>query len=157
MNSMRTLLIICFIQITGLSFQAFAQKTKFVKEKLNDSREEYYVLKGKKGVRHGSYRKYVKSNVSNSERLRIEGDYKNNLRVGDWKFYSEDGLEQVYNFSTTQLVSVSKLKYPNVVEINGERQEIVLDSPPIYLGSNEILTENLNSVMEYPKDALLVG
>ncbi|MBL4648916.1 MAG: hypothetical protein JKY03_04240, partial [Aureispira sp.] len=72
-----------------ISCSLVAQKTKKikVKDKKDDSKEIYYILKSNKTIRQGAYSKYNELN-----NLILEGEYADNYKSGLWKIYSNDGL-----------------------------------------------------------------
>src|SRR5690606_3003866 len=81
---------------------SWAQETEkvSVKNKIPDSREVFYVIKGTT-VRHGEYSRTLKGSMGIEEK----GQYENGEKVGVWEFFGPSGVvEQKYDFSKKQLL-----------------------------------------------------
>jgi TonB family protein len=130
----------------------YGQETKLVTKKSNGFKEEFNVLVTDKKVKHGPYKKY-----EGKENLIIEGAYENNVKVGEWKFYINGGLEQTYDFTTKEVKYLKKSDYSSKALVNGTTQDIQLDTQPTYIGSKIGLNEELNKEMIYPHQALRMG
>lgn len=66
-----------------------AQQTKMKRVKFegsNQIKEEFEVLKRKKRIKQGAYRRFFEDG-----RLAEEGQYANNLKVGNWRIYHPNG------------------------------------------------------------------
>ena len=61
----------------------FHKKVKLYKSEL--LKEDYYVLKKNKYIKHGEYRSYYKNQV-----VKKSGNYENNKKIGDWKLFDPD-------------------------------------------------------------------
>lgn len=130
----------------------YGQETQSVTTKSNGFKENFSVLTIDKKIKHGLYKKHNRKDV-----LIVEGAYENNKRIGVWNFYSEEGLEQTYDFTTKEIKYAKKSDHPSNVIINGTPQQIQLDTPPLYIGSKAELNDQLNKIMTYPNQALRMG
>ncbi len=161
----------------------FGQETKKVTEELNTQiKEEYYVLKSDKSIRHGNYQKLHNKNV-----LLINGFYKNGLKdstwteyrwdgkskksigtfsedkkIGIWEYYNFKGdLEQKYDHTKKELVYyklddlVKNSEYKVIKGIDTIKTK--LDRPPLYIGGTVLMFELASKSFKYPKIALENG
>ncbi|MEI6576712.1 MAG: hypothetical protein WCO63_11090 [Bacteroidota bacterium] len=67
--------------------ETYSQETKFVLKVHQDFKEEYYVLKSDKKIKHGTYVKY--KHMLFGVQLIESGLYKNGLKTGLWEFYNQ--------------------------------------------------------------------
>ena len=123
------------------SIEGYGQKLKVVKEvheRPKGLEEEFQVLKKKRKVKHGSYKRVFRGDVE------VIGQYENNERVGIWEFYDWDGkLVQKYDYTNSELLYNKGL-------ISGEENT---GNVPVLIGGTceyyAILVRNLR----YPADA----
>lgn len=89
--------LIFLLLLIGAGFSVAAQETVEVRRKAGPwLLERYFVLKKKRGVKHGPYEFY-----DHGRYLTSTGLYENGKRVGRWNFYrAQDSLEQRYNYTT---------------------------------------------------------
>jgi TonB family protein len=169
---MKTQLILFYLLI---SCSLLAQKTKKVKtkDKIDGSKEVYYVLKAYKTIKQGKYSKY--NALGN---LILEGEYSNNYKTGLWKIYSNDGLLKMkgaydtdiktgvweYLNSKSEIIqkfdfSNQKLTFFEKIEFNQDDFEIVsedntsnlsLERPPLYLKGKTSILKNIYQNIGYP-------
>jgi hypothetical protein len=135
-----------------ISHLIIAQETKPVTKESNGFREEFNVLSTDKKVKNGPYKKY-----GDKDQVLMEGNYENNERTGEWKFYANGVLEQTYDFTTGELKYAKKPDYLIKVFVDGKIQDAQLDTPPLYIGAKAGLNDALNKVMKYPYQALRMG
>jgi hypothetical protein len=95
-----TLLLLAITQLI------YAQETKLVTKKKGDYKEEFFVLTNDKKIKQGGYKK-----TKNKNEIVIEGQYENNVKTGEWKFYSNGKIEQIHNYSTQELNQVTEPNY----------------------------------------------
>ncbi|WP_147368018.1 hypothetical protein [Fibrisoma montanum] len=126
---------VLLLTILLLAAPGFAQSLKTVKEKSRYLTEEYSVLADNKAVRSGPYKKYFREgNV-----LLEEGQYENNQRVGQWKFFANGKEELVYDY-TTQKVMVNarkNLSSAGLIQQADSLTAVELEQPPLYLASSQ--------------------
>ena len=82
--------ISCILSTTG-STQELKKEKKYLK---NNRVERYYTLKKNKSVKQGQYVKYVNS-VIGPDMLLEYGQYENNLKVGTWYSFKNDGYNSL--------------------------------------------------------------
>jgi hypothetical protein len=120
----------------------FGQETKPATNKSGGYKEEFQVLKSNKKIKHGEYKK------TESNTLVAEGKYENNEKVGEWKYYANGVVDQIYNHSTKELTYYQAPAY-SLKYIGTEK----LDTPPLFIGGKEELNVQLNELMTYPFSA----
>ena len=146
------------VVICVISFFAFGQKTKEVTKKYKNPwyTEKYSVLKSDKTVKHGNFQKlgYEDCLVINgyynhgkkdsiwttyywrSKQIEKEGRYKDGKRVGEWRFYSQNGtLIQTYDYSLSKLTYSIKPEKETEIKIGDSIYSKILLSNPQYIGS----------------------
>ena len=79
--------VLFLLSLAPLYLLGQAVKLKKVKfKKSNLVKEQYYVLKKKKSIRHGEYLL-----LDANQMVKIQGQYKNNLKDGRWIYYKPNG------------------------------------------------------------------
>jgi len=155
-QTMRQTLIILICTIQTIS--AFGQATKEVTKKYKNPwyTEKYSVLKSDKKVKHGNFQKlgyedclvidgYFDKGKKDSlwtnyywrsKQIEKQGLYKNDKRIGEWKFYSSDGtLIQTYDYTNQKIVySIRPTKEVTILQDGKETEEILLSNPQ-FIGS----------------------
>lgn len=108
-----------FLALCAIQFAVLGQELKPKKGKILVYNEEYSVLADNKKVRHGDYKKY---RIDGSQIL--TGKLDNNNRVGEWRYYENGELSQIFNYDEMKLIfqksrqmhillkRAIKLKYP---------------------------------------------
>jgi len=129
----------------------FGQQTKKITDSKNH--EVYYVLKSDKSIRQGNYKKF---NYKGS--IGINGYFKNGVKDSIWEFFDFQGdLQQKFDFTKNELVyyKVDKNNPENKFRvINGvDITELKLDRPPIYIGGDVVMLENLLTSIQFPQAA----
>jgi hypothetical protein len=163
---MKNKITILLILISTISV---AQKTKKVKENAGYGKAKFYVLKSDGITKHGVYkitsytppfRNLVLGFYSNGKRegiwtekydqsgrrIRMQGNYKNDKKVGIWKYYNSKGkLLQEYDFDKNEFITNSECetKKEYEVETNGVIKKMKLTCPPTRIGGLLIFTKNL--------------
>jgi len=155
-------LIICIIALS-----TFGQATKEVKKKHKNPyyTERYFVLKSNNTVKHGVYKKngyknclvidgYYTNNLKDSlwstyywrsEQLKKQGSYEDDVRIGEWSFFSSDGtLIQTYDFTKEEVVYSVKSEDESTILENETESKKMLISDPQYIGSSVELNEYLS-------------
>lgn len=141
-----------------LALNAFGQKTKEITKKYKNPwyTEKYSVLKSDKKVKHGNFQKlgyedclvidgYYGNGKKDSlwttyywcsKQIEKQGLYKDDQRIGEWKFYSSDGtLIQTYDYSTNKLVySIKPTRETTVLQDKQETNKLLLSNPQ-FIGS----------------------
>jgi len=158
-----------------ISCSLVAQKTKKikVKDKKDDSKEIYYILKSNKTIRQGAYSKYNELN-----NLILEGEYADNYKSGLWKIYSNDGLLKmkgtyeknqktgIWEYFNAEKKIIQKFDFSNKkliffedFEFEKENFKIVskdntdnlnLERPPLYLGGKIGILKKVYTNIRYP-------
>lgn len=158
-----------------ISCSLVAQKTKKViaKDKINDSKEIYYVLKSDKTVKQGKYSKYNSLN-----NLILKGEYSNNYKSGLWAIYSNDGILkmkgayekerktgvweyfneknkviQKFDFSNNQLTYFEKFEFEEedfAIVSKTNTANASLERPPLYLGGQIGILKGVYNNIRYP-------
>ena len=148
------LVLTAFLLLLFAESRAQETERKVVYAK-NGDKEEFYVLKSDNNVRHGSYEKkasfsHVIGNYNNGlkdgvwtefssgSKLRSRGAYRNDVRIGLWKFYNWEGeLEHEFDFSKNELVSdvlLEGMKARKFKVIKGADTILTyLERPPVYI------------------------
>ena len=138
---------ITILLLVLFSQSIYAQETKVITHRKGEYKEVFSVLSKDNKIKHGSYKKLRKK-----DEVVIEGQYENNEKTGEWKFYSNGEIEQIYNYSTQELKQVTEPNYS--LKYIGSDQ---LDSPPRFIGGKNGLNDQLNELMTYPTQALRMG
>jgi TonB family protein len=133
----------------------FGQKTKLVKNEWDY--EEYYVLKKNPDVMHGEYKKYNNKGI-----MQIHGYYQNGVEDSIWSFYDSRGdLIQEYDVLKKDIIYFridENEKYKTYRIIDGAgNPNVVLDRPPLFIGGNESLAEEIMKRLRYPKELIENG
>ena len=167
--------ILTLLLLTIITFATTAQELKLVTKTSQSNpftsyKEEYYVLKDNKKIRHGSYKKWVNGRISlegfhkndnmdstwttysSLGHIVSTGNYANNTKVGLWKFYDKDEPEQVYNYSTQTLVYFKPEDKPAAYTIiNGaDTTYSVLSRQPLTIGGKYAFYEVIAKNLRYP-------
>lgn len=171
------------ILIAGLILSTFTvagqELKKVTKNKLVKSytsiREEYFVLKDSKNIKHGPYKKWVnkklaeegyyKNNMKDStwiiyglgQTIQSTGNYTNNEKAGIWEYYINTiELEQEYDFTKKALVSFKPDKKVKIHQIITKRDTIYapLDRPPLIIGGSYAYLEQVAKHIRYPVSAM---
>ncbi len=137
---------------------AHGQKIKSITKKHKNPffTEKYDVLKSDISVKHGSFKKISSNNYTEiegyyhygkkdstwttyfkgSDQIKSQGTYKNDERIGEWRFYSGAGqLLQIYNFSLSNLVYTKPPEKPREVVVGDSLYTTILVMDPQYVGS----------------------
>jgi periplasmic protein TonB len=177
---MKKTYLILLILLSALTYgQETIKKTKIYTNP--NFKEIYYVLKSDKEILEGSYKK-----LNSSDKVLVEGFYKNgakdslwkeyswwgklskkgkyqdNIRVGVWECYDYKGkLEISYDYSTSKLIfyeinEKDKNKEYKVI-IDGGTEKIKLDRPPLYIDGSSSIFDIINSNLKYPVKAQEYG
>ncbi len=153
---------------------------KIIKKRDPYTIEEYFVLKSKKSVRHGSY--ILKSSDG---ALREKGYYKNNMKDSLWIYYVNSGLDTIawgwykedkpagvwtehngeghlkykYNCDTGEVIEYNWLGATNIFPIlkDGDWFHEAIDSPPFLVGRGERSLQTIFRQIRYPLSALKDG
>jgi TonB family protein len=163
------------------SYIATAQET--VKEKhdvkgnwgYKPDKEEYYVLKDDRSVKHGPYKltdnkgnmltqgyynmgKRDSSWVEYDRWYRfvaVESYYKNEKRVGTWTFRKNaDTVEMKYDFDNNKLIYYKVPSDKKYAVISGtDTLNTTLDQPPVYLSGQSAILKTIVENINYPNDA----
>ena len=166
-----TLFFISLLSVKGQELKKITKKH----EPCHCNKEEYYVLANQKKVKQGSYKMFADGIVieegfyNNNKKdstwtsyspnyiILSTGTYKNDLRIGNWKFYTNTGeLEQEYNY-TTKKVHFFK---PNPKEISykviagKDTTYELLDRPPLVIGGQDNHLEVIVKNIRYPIEAM---
>jgi TonB family protein len=133
----------------------FGQKTKLVKNEWDY--EEYYVLKKNPDVMHGEYKKFNHRGI-----IQTVGYYKYGVKDSIWSFYNSDGdLVQKYDVLKKDIVYFKpdeNEEYKTYRIIDGiDNPNVVLDRPPLFIGGNESLAEEIMKRLRYPKELVENG
>jgi len=129
----------------------FGQQTKKIIDKENY--EVFYVLKSDKSIKHGNYQKFNYNGLTI-----VNGYFKNGIKDSIWEFYDNQGeLQQKFNFTKNEFIyykSDDKTK-GQIFSVIRENDTIktVLDRPPLYIGSETLMNENLFWNIRYPREA----
>lgn len=145
------LVLFSFIFING-----FSQTTKVkVKNKLiQNSYEEYYVLKSDKNIKEGPYNNYIDGAIC------VEGAYKNNERCGIWKSYaSNNKVEYTIDYDNKTIT------FQHKDSINQREATLITDSilshaserPPFLISGSRVISAYLSNVLRYPLEAQMNG
>lgn len=131
------------------------QKTKLVKDEAN--KEEYFVLKSDPSVMHGEYKKF-----SSKGKLEILGYFKDGREDSTWSFYDSEGeLEQVYDVLKKDVIFFRQNendKYRTYRMITGsDTTNVILDRPPLFIGGNGSLVQEVIKRIRYPEEAINSG
>lgn len=141
-----------FLALCAIQFSVFGQELKPKKGKILVYNEEYSVLADNKKVRHGDYKKY---RIDGSQILTGKLDYNN--RVGEWRYYENGELSQIYNYDEMKMIFQKKPTNAYFTQAGNQIEVSNLDTPPDYLGSKIGLTDEINKVLNYPTQARRMG
>ncbi|AZI27666.1 hypothetical protein EA772_20810 [Pedobacter sp. G11] len=138
----------CTFLLLFIGFTAFAQKsdsTRIRKSAIGfDLIEESTELKSKPHIKNGSARVFLHNKIV------ATGLYRNNERVGKWRFFDKDSLSQVYNYNLKQMefnIPDTTLHY-NIDSLNqGDKVTY-----PIKIGMMNNLYWYLTSTARIPKE-----
>ena len=145
-------LFFTILTLYSIQFSVFGQELKPKKGKILVYNEEYNVLSTNKKVRHGDYKKY---RLDGSQIW--AGKLDNNNKVGEWSYYENGEIEQMYNYDDKKLTFQKKPVNPFFILVDNQIQISNVDTPPSYLGSKIGLTDELNKVLPYPTQARRMG
>ena len=120
----------------------------------NKDKEVYYVINTNQSGRNGNYKKLDYLNDS----LRTNGYYKNGIKDSVWSIYNEKGeLEQKFDFTRNELLyykkydELSTKKYK--VWLANESFDTMLERPPLYIGGQELMFDEMLKNLNYPDSA----
>lgn len=143
------ILTACFFTCNSL----IAQETK--KKKLPDYREEYYVLKSQKSVKHGPYKKLSFKNFPI-----LIGQFNQGSKSGIWQAFDQEGnLILKYDYDKKELLHYTPSKRndfqfslldPKDYNVASLVKPIILDGEPAFF-------QNLAENIRYPIEALRKG
>jgi len=143
------------ILIYILTLNTFGQTTKEITKKYKNPwyTEKYNVLKSDKKIKHGNFQKlgYQDCLVIDgyydfgkkdslwttyywrSKQIEKQGFFKDDKRIGEWKFYSSDGnLIQTYDFTTQKLIySIEPTKKTAILQDGQEVEKMLLSNPQL--------------------------
>ncbi|RLK00072.1 toxin-antitoxin system YwqK family antitoxin [Tenacibaculum discolor] len=150
--------IILFLILTSTSI--FSQKTKKVKENAGFGKAKFHVLLSDGITKHGDYkitsytppfRNLTKGQYINGKReglwvekydksgnkIRVQGNYKNNQRIGIWKFYNAKG-DIIHEFDYDKNIFIKNSECGSIREfevvVNSEIKVMKLSCPPTRIG-----------------------
>lgn len=130
-------ILLAFILVYTFSFSQDNLKQIIKKDNSNDIVEKYFVLKTDKKIIQGKYKRFMDND------LIAEGQYSNNKKSGNWKFYGYNGkLELEYNYDSNIVVSYDQNQLIDT-----------LDRPVILLGSSIEPRRYIQMNLRYPVDA----
>ena len=95
--TMRNLFLLIFL--LSVFANGFSQDLKKITKRLPYFTETYFVLEKNKNVKHGKY--YM---ISYGDTIKC-GYYKNNIRSGNWKYYSGKNLEFIFDFDNNKIIT----------------------------------------------------
>jgi TonB family protein len=132
-----------------------AQTTRKIKDKETD--EVFVVLKSDESTKHGEYKKF-----SYHKNLLVQGYYRLGNRDSVWECFDAEGkLTLKYDFGKNELLSFSPndqlkgKKYKVLSEASGT--DTTLSRPPIFLGGDELILDELAKSIRYPSPAIENG
>ncbi|MBK8706742.1 MAG: energy transducer TonB [Saprospiraceae bacterium] len=131
----------------------FGKKTKEITDE--QTREVYNVLKSDQSIRHGDYQKF-----SYSGKLLAKGRYSTGQKEGIWDYYDYYGnLIQQYDYSKNEFIFLKNVDKDKVFKVvDGDSVvDKKLDRPPLYLGGEVIMMENVFRNIRYPVEARNAG
>lgn len=162
---------------------AFAQELKKVTDTsspspFNSIKEEYYVLKDAKKVRHGLYKRWMNNklveegyykndqkdstwiNYGGNQNVLTIGDYAKDEKVGIWKYFLAGGeLEQAYDYTNKTFVSFKtdapKTSYQVVSGMDTTYEE--LSRPPMVIGGSRAYLQVIAKNLRIPPGAFRTG
>ncbi|MFN8347812.1 MAG: TonB family protein [Spirosomataceae bacterium] len=179
---MKTLFHILFLCL--FIFSASAQELKKVKNTITSNpftneREEYYVLKSDKKIKHGSYERrmnekiietgFYKNNLKDSlwtqffthtGTIKEQGTYTNNERTGIWQFNnSKNQLEYSYDFTNHKLISVNEAAVSKTAWVltSTDTAQTAVEHAALYMGGTSALGEVLARNIRFPTTAMKKG
>lgn len=135
---------------------------------------EFDVLKAEPNIKHGHYLRknysgavvesgFYKNNLKDSIWVsrdvnlmpESEGMYKNEKRVGEWKFYFKGVLDQIYDYSTNQLVFKSnrKLRISSLIVKNGDTIQEAPEQPLTFIGGTDQFGKYIADEIKVPFEA----
>ncbi len=179
---MKQLIIVALI--LGAS-TAFGQELKKVTETASPSpfpfdntKEEYYVMKDARKIRHGSYKRwrnnklveegYYKNNQKDSTWINYGinmnvltiGDYAKDEKVGIWKYFLAGGeLEQAYDYTNKTFVSFKADPPKTAYQVISGRDTTYeeLSRPPMVIGGSRAYLDVIARNLKMPSSAFRRG
>jgi protein TonB len=171
-------LMLCASTVFGQELKKVTDTSSPGSFPFDNTKEEYYVLKDAKKVRHGSYKRW------RNNKLMEEGYYKNNYRdstwityginlnvlsignyakdekVGVWKYFLPGGeLEQAYDYTNKRFISVKddgpKTTY-QVISGSDTTYE-ALSRPPTVIGGSSVYLKVIAQNLRIPPGAFKRG
>ncbi len=132
MKKVILLLVIC------ISFNGYTQELKKKKKTSQYFKEIFYIDKANK-LKSGDY---IKLNLHSKDTLE-KGKYLNGEKIGIWNYYSKNNeLYLTYNHEKDSIVSISD-EYIKIEKFfvlkEGNYELLEIETPPIFLGSPEVL------------------
>lgn len=143
-------ILIILLSFLSLQLNCWSQeklKQITVKHKNPYFTEKFQVKKDNRKIKQGKYQKIISKG-----RVQIEGQYEDNEKVGDWKFYNtwEGTLTQIYNYSRDEVIFDKELS-------NNSFDSTKYQRPILYLGGMSTLYRDWARVVRYPSEAKRVG
>lgn len=128
----------------------FSKTTKKIKNK--KTHETYFVLKSDPTVKHGEYKK-----CSYKNDLLVKGYYKLGVKDSIWECYNTRGeLILKYDYTKKELISyklTDEQKSKKYTILNEGSADTNLSRPPLFLGGDDLMYEELWEHVEYPAEA----
>ncbi len=132
-----------------LSFSTLVPAQELKNSKNSELNEYFTVLKSDNITRHGEFKKFGTNN-----NLLIKGFYKNEVRDSLWEFYAMDKkLVHTYNYSTNELIEhIKKVSIDKKYQViyGQDIIETTMARPPILLGGEDLLMNQIRNNIKYP-------
>lgn len=143
-----------FIFLIFVSFSAYNQTIE-ARKISSASFKEYYSIDKSTNLKCG---KYLKLDKKTKDTL-ISGEYKNDQRIGVWKYFSsENKLWMGYNFDKKlfELMPDEISKIDSFWVQNGNTFAFKkVDTPPVYLGSNKEIEKIISANFILPTEVIM--
>lgn len=141
-------------------------------------KEEYYVLKDAKKVRHGSYKRWSNNKLVEEGNYKLNqrdstwisyginmnvlaiGDYAKDEKVGIWKYFLAGGeLEQAYDYTNKTFVSYKADPPKTAYQVISGRDTTYeqLSRPPMVIGGSRAYLEVIARNLRIPANAFRTG
>ncbi|WP_461638788.1 energy transducer TonB [Labilibaculum euxinus] len=174
--------LITILLLTINLANVFGQDLKLTKKKENtrSGKAIFTVIENNPSIKHGDYvvkaytgkDKIVVGKYDHNKKtgnwtekyygfgykgLKCVGEYKNDIKVGIWTYYSFKGdTAQIYNHSTDKMIFAIRCKNDKeeyIVKTDSEIVKTKLDFPPLYISGFDIFRDNLTaSLNSYPDE-----
>jgi TonB family protein len=114
--------------------------------------EKYTVLISDYRVKQGIYQKFFGETPGES------GQYENNVRIGEWKYYNYEGKEYfVYDYTLNKVIRYNYVEEPQPGKRKSDTINIHVDRPALFKGCLLEIQDYIMRRLMYPASAIEQG